>query len=314
MGFGASYSDDFAIKISAAPISLILIISFPSLRLLLLQSKSSIRALFAEEIIMKAKVLGIIPARYQSSRFPAKMLAVIAGKTLLQHTFENASQFDGLDDLVVATDHQRIFDHVKSFGGKVVMTSPSCPTGTDRLAEVMKLHPDYQQYQVVVNIQGDDPCLPKDIVEAVIEKLLSNPGVAMSTAVCPLTNAEQAKDSSVVKCVIDRHGHALYFSRALIPASHNLDFNAKTTYYKHLGIYAYRTDFLLHYSELPATPLQLAEDLEQLKIMENGYRINVAIVQEQDIPGVNTPEDIAKVEPLLCQRNSYSSQVESVRP
>ncbi len=263
---------------------------------------------------MTAQVLGIIPARYQSSRFPAKMLALIAGKTLLQHTFENASRFEGLDALVVATDDQRIFDHVVGFGGEAVMTSVSCPTGTDRLAEVIKLYPRYQHYEVVVNIQGDDPCLPKDVVEAVVEKLLSDSSVAMATAVCPLTNADNARDPSMPKCVIDRHGHAMYFSRALIPGSHQLDFNPKTTYYKHLGIYAYRTDFLLHYSDLPATPLQLAEDLEQLKILENGYRIKVAIVQEQDIPGVNTPEDIAKVEPLLCQQNSYSSLVESARP
>ncbi len=261
--------------------------------------------------MQQGKVIGIIPARYNSSRFPAKMLAIILGKTLLQHTYENARAFSALDELIVATDDIRIFNHVVAFGGKAVMTSVDCPTGTDRLAEVVRNFPSFQEAEVVVNIQGDDPCLPQDIVAAVVDKLLSEPNNSMATAVCPITDPAAAIDPSVVKCILDKRGCALYFSRSLIPGGHSLLFSPHIQYYKHLGIYAYRTAFLLHYSNLPMTPLQQAEDLEQLKVLENGYQIGVAIVQEQDIPGVNTPEDIAKVEPILCQRNSYSSLVES---
>jgi 3-deoxy-manno-octulosonate cytidylyltransferase (CMP-KDO synthetase) len=252
------------------------------------------------------RLLGIIPARYQSSRFPAKMLATIQGKSLLQHTYENAREFK-LDDLVVATDDQRIFDHVLAFGGKAVMTSVECPTGTDRLAEVVRSYPAYGEADIVVNIQGDEPCLPAEVVEALIQQLEADPTAVMSTAVCPITSRETALNHSVVKCVLDNQQRALYFSRALIPSSHTDDYSPTTRYYQHLGIYAYRTQFLQQYSELPTTPLQLREDLEQLKILENGHRIKVAIVHQQEIPGVNLPEDIAKVEAILCQRNTSLS-------
>lgn len=260
------------------------------------------------------RVIGIMPARYGSSRFPAKMLAVIAGKTLLQHTYENALKFEILADLIVATDDQRIYDHVIDFGGKVVMTSPEHPTGTDRLAEVISRFPEHRSASVIVNVQGDEPFLSIPAVNGIVQELQNDPIAVMATAASPIRCPKAAMDSSVVKCVFDNNRNALYFSRALIPASHNLQFCPNTTYYQHYGVYAYRPDFLLHYAELPRTALQLQEDLEQLKILENGYRIKVAVIQEHDIPGVNLPEDVAKVEPFLCQRNISSSLAVSARP
>lgn len=251
----------------------------------------------------KPFVLGAIPARYQSSRFPAKMLATIQGKSLIQHTYENALRFR-LDDLVIATDDPRIQAHVEAFGGKAVMTSSDHRNGSDRFAEVIRRYPVYAKADIVVIIQGDEPCLPADVVEAVIQQLEATPDAVMATAVCSITTREAALDSSVVKCVLNKQQEALYFSRALIPSSHNGDYCPQTHYYQHLGIYAYRTPFLLHYAELPMTPLQKREDLEQLKVLENGYRIAVAIVDQQEIPGVNLPEDISKVETILCQRNT----------
>ncbi len=258
------------------------------------------------------KVVGIIPARYGSTRFPGKMLVEIAGKSLIQHTWENAQTFQGLSDLVIATDDWRIFNHVNDFGAKAVMTSPDCPTGTDRLAEVVREHTAYQDADIVVNIQGDDPGLPGDVIQALTALLTDDPNAVMATAASPLTQEEEAHDPSVVKCVTDLKGNALYFSRALIPAGHSLSPQAGVSYYRHLGIYAYRRDFLQHYAQLEKTPLQLAEDLEQLKILEHGYRIKVKIVPEMGVIGVNLPEDIAKIEPMLCAQNSSLSLAESV--
>ncbi|MDP1834839.1 MAG: 3-deoxy-manno-octulosonate cytidylyltransferase [Chlamydiales bacterium] len=260
------------------------------------------------------RVIGIMPARYGSTRFPAKMLAVIAGKTLLQHSYENAQKFEILADLIIATDDQRIFDHVLSFGGKVVMTSPEHPSGTDRLAEVVSLFPDYKNASVIVNIQGDEPFLSVPAINGIVHELQNDPEAVMATAASPIRCPKVAMDSSVVKCVFDNNHNALYFSRALIPASHNLQYCPETTYYQHYGVYAFRPDFLMRYAELPRTALQLREDLEQLKILEHGYRIKVAVIQEHDIPGVNLPEDVAKVEPFLCQRNISSSLAVSAHP
>ncbi len=259
------------------------------------------------------KILGVIPARYNSSRFPAKMLALIAGKPLLQYTYDNAKEFPVLDDLIIATDDGRIYDQAVSFGAKVVMTSPDCPTGTDRIAEVIERYPDYARADIVVNLQGDAPCLHNEIVEKIVSMLVADKEATMATAACRITSQEAALNPSIVKCIMDKAGNALYFSRALIPASHSLQYNPNTPYYQHLGIYAYRTSFLSRYAALAPTTLQMSEDLEQLKILENGYRIKIAVVDQNEIPDVNTPEDLAKVEPILCRRNTSSSLAASVR-
>lgn len=252
----------------------------------------------------KPSILGIIPARYASTRFPGKILAPIAGKTLIQRTYENAKRCSLLDSLVVATDDSRIYDHVQSFGGHVVMTSLACPTGTDRLVDALKNHAHLDTAEYIINIQGDEPCLSPEVTQKVIEALLSDPIAVMSTPVVPLTNEEEANHPCIVKCVIDSNGNALYFSRSLIPAGHTQKMVPGVTYYRHMGVYGFRRDFLMRYAELPETPLQRAENLEQLKVLEHGFRIKVAIVDSFSI-GVDQPEDIFKVEQWLCKQNTF---------
>lgn len=256
------------------------------------------------------KVVGIIPSRYASTRFPGKPLSQILGKSLIQRTYENALRCELLEEVIVATDDQRIFDHVKEFGGRVVMTSVDCPTGTDRLAEVLQKEKRLADVEIVMNVQGDEPCIDPNIIAAVVKGLRDDPNAAMSTAILPLHDIEEALKPSVVKCVVDKQDYALYFSRALIPAGKTLKYRPETIYYKHLGLYAYRKEFLLHYAELDSTPLQQAEDLEQLKVLEHGYRIKTVQVSGESMD-VNAPEDIKKVEQLLCKQNTSSSQAGS---
>lgn len=254
--------------------------------------------------ILKKKVLGVIPARFESSRFPGKPLAKILGKTLIQRTFENALLCEALDLLVVATDDARIYDHVLSFGGKAVMTSKNCPTGTDRIIEAVQLNDHLKDFQIIVNIQGDEPCVEPDVLKKIIQALDESDIAPMASAVMKLETQEEAQDTSIVKCVFDQNQYALYFSRTLIPAGKNLGFKKDVNYYRHLGIYAFKKDFLLKYADLTETPLQKSEDLEQLKVLEHGVKIKLAIVNSKSI-GVDNPEDIKKVETLLCKQNSF---------
>jgi 3-deoxy-manno-octulosonate cytidylyltransferase (CMP-KDO synthetase) len=260
-------------------------------------------------------IIGIIPARYGSTRFPGKPLALISGKTLIQRTFESAKRFHGFQQIIVATDDQRIADHVRGFGGKAIMTSPSCPTGTDRLAEVVRNHPEFAKADFVFNVQGDEPCVNPELISQICKAIVDDPSVPMATAAIPLLSKEEALRPSVVKCVLDLNQNALYFSRALIPVSLTGHFDPKITYYRHVGTYCYTTDFLLRYAELPSTPLQEIEQLEQLKVLEHGYRIKVAIVSETTLsPAVDLPEDIKKVEQVLCNQNTSSSQAALSHP
>lgn len=260
---------------------------------------------------MSAKVVGIIPARFGSTRLPGKPLLPILGKTLLQRTYESARSATALDQLIVATDDERIFAHVKGFGGEVVMTSPDCPTGTDRLAEVVKKYPELKAASVIVNIQGDEPCIDPVAINRAIEVLKQDSQAVMSTIITPLTCKEDALSTAIVKCVIDLNQNALYFSRTLIPSNKRGEFVPSQKYYRHLGLYTYRPDFLLIYPTLPQTPLQMAEDLEQLKVLEHGYRMKVALVDCVS-PGVDLPEDIQKVEQWICKQSTSSSPAGSV--
>lgn len=269
----------------------------------------------------KQRVLGVIPARFGSTRFPGKPLALILGKTLLQRTYENALRCPLFESLIVATDDARIFQHVQEFGGNVVMTSSFCATGTDRLIEVINNDSRFTGIEIIVNVQGDEPCIDPKVIQQVIDILQKDSQAVMSTAVVKIDSAEEACSSSVVKCVFDSQKNAIYFSRALIPSGHSSQFSPEMTYYKHIGIYGYRRDFLLRYGDLPNTPLQMAENLEQLKVLEHGFRIKVAVIQRPVIEdgisedlkellnhvsiGVDTPEDIQKVERLLCKQNTY---------
>lgn len=259
---------------------------------------------------MPFNVIGIIPARYGSTRFPGKPLIPILGKTLLQRTYENASLATSLERIVVATDDWRIYEHVRGFGGNVVMTSPDCPTGTDRIAEVLNKDLSLKEASVIVNIQGDEPCIDPKAIDRVAHLLLHDPHAVMSTVAVRLESEEDAYNPSVVKCIMDQNSNALYFSRALIPSNKKNEFIKNYPYLRHVGLYAYRPSFILTYQNLPLTSLQMAEDLEQLKVLENGYRIKMAIIDRVS-PGVDTPEDIQKVKEWLCKQNTYLSQAES---
>lgn len=244
------------------------------------------------------KVLGVIPARYASSRFPGKPLAILGGKTLIQQTYLNALSCSAFDTVVIATDDERIFNHVQGFGGNVVMTSSNCLNGTDRVIEVIS-RPEFLDYRIIVNIQGDEPFAPIDLMSQLVSALENNSEPVMATAAVPI-HGEAVREPSRVKCVLDQKGRALYFSRALIPATKTGQ--VPDGVLQHLGVYAYRREFLLKLSDLPPTPLQLAEDLEQLKVLEHGFQIHV-VVGKEAIHGVDTPEDLKRVEEMLWERN-----------
>lgn len=245
----------------------------------------------------KAKVIAIIPARYHSNRFEGKPLAPILGKPMIQHVVERARQVDLLSRVVVATDDRRIFDAVKSFGGEVVMTRPDHASGTDRLAEAAELM-DISEHDIVVNIQGDQPLFPAAVVRQVAGPMLEDPALPMSTLIYKIVRPQEIDDPNHVKTVFDRHGNALYFSRASIPFQRNPDETGKPTYYKHLGFYAYRKGFLLTFVSLPEGEWEKFEKLEQLRALEYGYTIRV-VLTEYDSIEVDTPKDIERVEELL---------------
>lgn len=219
---------------------------------------------------------------------------MIGAKPMIQWVYEAAKTATLIDELVVATDDQRIYDTVVGFGGKAEMTAADHPTGTDRLAEVARRY----QTELVVNIQGDEPLLQGAVIDSVIRPLLEDPGLPMSTAKVRLTDPEQVKEASVVKVVTAENGDALYFSRSPIPYPRNA---GQAVYWKHIGLYGYRKEFLLKYIALPQSQLELAESLEQLRVLANGYRIKVVEV-EQDSVGVDTPEDLALVRALLAEK------------
>jgi 3-deoxy-manno-octulosonate cytidylyltransferase (CMP-KDO synthetase) len=206
---------------------------------------------------------------------------------------------------VVATDDTRIYEHVRGFGGDVVMTSIDCPTGTDRLVEALQNQRDLDGAHIIVNIQGDEPCVDREVIQKIVELLQSDPQAVMATAAVKFHSAEDAQSRSVVKCVMDNQSNALYFSRSLLAAGHTEEWKAGLPVFRHMGIYAYRRDFLLQYAQLPRTPLQIAEDLEQLKVLEHGFRIKIAVVDHYSI-GVDIPTDIQKVEQLLWKQSISS--------
>lgn len=257
---------------------------------------------------MPHHALGIIPARWGSSRFPGKPLHLIADKPLIQWTYENARRCGDLERLIVATDDSRIFDAVQAFGGEVVMTSEDCPTGSDRLVEVLEQDSSLQDFDIIVNIQGDEPCLPPSTISQLIHDLRNDAQAQMATAAIPFSSKEAFADPSRVKAVLDQCGNALFFSR-ICPVQHQVDLKNGPIYH-HLGIYAFRRNFLMQYGALEPSPLQLGEQLEQMKVLERGYRIKVAVVDEA-AHGVDTPDDAVEIEKYLWQQNTSSSQAES---
>ena len=244
------------------------------------------------------KTIAIIPARYASTRFPGKPLANIFGKSMIRRVYEQVSKTPELQGVVVATDDERIALHVSDFGGMVLMTSPDCLSGTDRCAEALeKLD---IQADVVINVQGDEPFIqPQQIRE--ICALMENSGADIGTLCKKIDSAERLFDPNVVKVVKDQQGKALYFSRQAIPYVRDRERNLwmeGTSFYRHIGMYAYRMEVLKALSRLPAGRLELAENLEQLRWLEAGYGLFVAET-EFDSPGVDTPGDIQAIEEFL---------------
>lgn len=243
------------------------------------------------------KAVGIIPARYQSTRFPGKPLADILGKPMIQWVYERVRLAKTLDGVLVATDDQRIFDAVNQFSGQAVMTSPDHHSGTDRLAEAAaNLDAD-----IIVNIQGDEPLIEPKAIDLAVEPFLVNPDLPMTTLKTPILDLEDLQSPGVVKVVTDENGLALYFSRYPIPCIRGMEDPAEVLnqkiHYKHIGLYAYRRDFLLKYPQLKQTPLEKAESLEQLRALENGYRICVVNCPYTSV-SVDTPEDLERVRTL----------------
>jgi 3-deoxy-manno-octulosonate cytidylyltransferase (CMP-KDO synthetase) len=237
--------------------------------------------------------VGIIPARYGSSRLPAKALATIAGKPMIQLVYESAAAARTLDSVIVATDDQRIVDAVTRFGGSAILTSPDHLSGSDRIAEAAST----LDCEIVVNVQGDEPLIHGETIDALVDALAETPSLDVATVAVHLKAAHEADDPNVVKVVRDIEGNALYFSRARIP--YNRDGGeGKGRYLKHLGLYAYRKEFLLRFTRWPRTELERAEKLEQLRILEHGTSIRV-IETPHDSIGVDTPEDLERVRKLL---------------
>ena len=238
------------------------------------------------------KILCVIPARYASTRLPGKPLANIAGKPMIQHVYERASQARRPAKVLVATDHELVYQAVTDFGGQALMTSPDHPTGTDRLAEVARSCPEYD---LIINVQGDEPLIEPAVIDQLAAAFDDEPELVMATLATVMAEDEYDKPNAV-KVVTRRNGHALYFSRSLIPYPRVPA--VELPVYKHIGIYAYRRDFLLTYAALAPTPLERTESLEQLRALEHGYNIKVLLTDFQSV-GVDTPEDLERVNHIL---------------
>ena len=240
------------------------------------------------------KAVALIPARLAATRLPDKPLALIAGKPMIQHVWERARSASRIADVFIATPDQAIADAVRAFGGSVLMTRPDHQTGTDRLAEAaQQLAPDVT---VIVNVQGDEPLIDPATIDAAAAPLLNDSGLAMASLCCPLPEG-RASDPNVVKVVLTQDNFALYFSRSPLPYHRNTDAPGYQPL-QHIGLYTYRRDFLEAFPNLPRTPLEQIESLEQLRALEHGYRIKMVFTDR--IPeSVDTPEDLARVRALF---------------
>jgi 3-deoxy-manno-octulosonate cytidylyltransferase (CMP-KDO synthetase) len=248
------------------------------------------------------KISAVIPARYGSSRFEGKPLADILGKPMIQYVYDGVRQSNLIDEVIVATDDQRILDAVKSFGGKAVITSPNHSTGTDRVAEVAKK----LKSEIIVNVQGDEPLIRGNIIDKAIRPLLTDATLHMSTLITRIEKAKDWLNPHIVKVVVDQKNFALYFSRSPIPFPRDLNIGRLESHpfgtdrplpkrvFKHIGVYVFRRKFLLDFSKMKPTPLEKLEKLEQLRALENGYPIKVTPVEYEPIC-IDTPEDLQRV-------------------
>jgi len=239
------------------------------------------------------KILGVIPARYASSRFPGKPLVDIAGKSMIQRVYEQAKKCKDLTEVIVATDDKRIFDHVVDFHGMVVMTSADHQSGTDRCAEVALNHPEYD---VVINIQGDEPYIEPEQISQ-LAACFKDPNTQIATLVKKVQSEQELFNPNSPKVVVNKNSEAVYFSRSPLPyirGQEEKNWLRQFTYFKHIGIYGYRADILQQITKLPVSALEKAESLEQLRWIENGYQIKVAETEFETF-AVDTPEDLANL-------------------
>jgi len=242
-------------------------------------------------------ILGIIPARYASTRFPGKPLVDIAGKSMIQRVYEQSKKCVHLAEVIVATDDERIYKHVHDFGGSAIITSPLHQSGTDRCAEVALEHP---QYDVIINIQGDEPFIDPEQISK-LTFCFNDPGTQIATLVKKIQTNEELFNVNSPKVVINKLSDAVYFSRSPLPHIRGQEpenWLNHFTYFKHIGIYGYRADVLQQVTKLPVSSLEKAENLEQLRWIENGYRIKVAET-ELETYAVDSPEDLEKLEPNI---------------
>ncbi|MBU0759900.1 MAG: 3-deoxy-manno-octulosonate cytidylyltransferase [Candidatus Omnitrophica bacterium] len=241
-------------------------------------------------------VIGIIPARYGATRFEGKLLADLCGKPVIQHTWENAKKSRSIEDLLIATDDKRIYNTAKGFGAKAVYTSKAHKSGSDRLTEIASQF----EAKIIVNIQADEPLLHPSMIDNIVDPLLRDKDIQMATLCHKIESEHELFDRNTVKVVLDRKGFALYFSRAAIPykprSIHNG--NRISNCYKHIGLYAYTRDFLFTFKSLPQSTLEKIEKLEQLRVIENGYKIKV-VETKYDTVGIDTPEDLARARELI---------------
>lgn len=253
------------------------------------------------------KAIGVIPARWGATRFQGKVLANLLGKPVIQHVWENAKKAKTLDDLIVACDDERIMKAVVGFGGKAVYTSPEQPSGTDRLAEVV----NPIDVEIAVNIQGDEPLVKSIMIDSLVIALQNEKSAQMATIIKKIEDGEdELKNSNVVKVVVDKNGYALYFSRYAIPYNRTgeIDEKKRPVYYKHIGLYAFTKDFLFTFRNLPKSSLEEAEKLEQLRALENGYKIKT-VETKLDTVGIDRPEDLKRAEDeLLKEREKQVAQ------
>lgn len=247
---------------------------------------------------MSENIAAIIPARYGSTRLPGKPLVALAGKPMVQHVYERARRAKLVNRILVATDDRRVAEAVKRFGGEAVMTPGELPSGSDRVAYVAK---KLDSATIIVNVQGDEPLLEPAMIDQAIQLLVDDPTVQVGTLVKWSESAEEFLNPNIVKVVLDEQGFALYFSRAPVPF--HRDGRTFDGFYKHIGLYVYRREFLLKYISLPETNLERHEKLEQLRILQHGFRIKVAITEHDSIP-VDTPDDVERVTAKLTMETT----------
>lgn len=244
------------------------------------------------------KTIGVIPARMASTRFPGKVLADLQGKPMIQWVWEKASQAKALDEVLIACDNVDVMNAAKGFGAKAVMTDPNHPSGSDRIAQAIK----DVACDIIVNIQGDEPFIDPKTIDALARLMQQDASVPMGTVIKPIASDAEFLDPNVVKCVVDEAGFALYFSRAPIPYQRDAQ-APQGKRYKHLGLYAYRKEFLMQYKDWPKSALESVEQLEQLRVLEKGCRIKTVPTEYESI-AIDMPGDLAKAKAWLQQRSN----------